>query len=126
MHVNLTHLLTDMGHHIAGLLISIDQMYEMASHIAQKPMTDLTLSYGVCRDEALKTGSRWVPVDYPAKSKKPGIVLVLLEHDAEKKIGLNKWRAGKRVATAKQWLKDRGISGTEKIQFVTTQDPFRE
>jgi ribosomal protein L7/L12 len=115
-----------MVHNISGLLISLKQMYEMASHLSQKPVTELLEAYQVCRAEALKNNARWVPVDYPQNSdaKKTRIVLVLYEHPSEEKIDVIKSNRTKLARTAKERLKVRGMSGTEKIKFVTTDDPF--
>ena len=115
-----------MVHNISGLLISLKQMYEMASHLSQKPVTELLEAYDVCREEALKNKARWVPVDYPqnSDSKKTSIVLVLCEHPSEEKIDTEKSNRTKLARTAKEWLKARGVSRAEKIKFVTTEDPF--
>ena len=115
-----------MVHNISGLLISLKQMHEMASHLSQKPVTELVVAYQVCRAEALKFQTRWVPVDYPqnSDSKKTRIVLVLYEHSSEEKIDAKKSNRTKLARTAKEWLKARGVSGSEKIKFVTIEDPF--
>ncbi|KAF8966964.1 hypothetical protein BDZ97DRAFT_589937 [Flammula alnicola] len=115
-----------MVHNIAGLLITMKQMREMASHLSQKPVTELTEAYHICRAEALKFQTRWVPLDYPKDSdlKKPRILLVLREHESEKTIDVKKGGRTKLARTAREWLKARGVSGAEKIKFVDTEDPF--
>ena len=67
-----------------------------------------------------------MPVDYPqnSDSKKTRIVLVLYEHSSKEKVDAKKSNRTKLARTAKEWLKARGVSGTEKIKFVTTEDPF--
>ena len=111
---------------VSGLLITLKQMHEMASYLSKKPVTELVVAYQVCRAEALKFQARWVPVDYPqnSDSKKTMIVLVLYEHSSEEKVDAKKSNRTKLARTAKEWLKARGVSGTEKIKFVTTEDPF--
>ena len=115
-----------MVHNISGLLISLKQMHEMASYLSQKPVTELIEAYQICREEALKRNARWVPVDYPqnSDSKKTSIILVLFEHPLEEKIDVKRSNRTKLARTAKEWLKARGMLGTEKIKFVTTEDPF--
>jgi hypothetical protein len=103
-----------MVHNISGLLISLKQ----------NPVTELIEAYQVCRAEALKNNAGWVPVDYPQNSdskKTSMIVLVLYEHPLEEKIDVEKSNRTKLARTAKEWLKARGMSGTKKIKFVTTE-----
>ena len=115
-----------MVHNVFGLLINMEQMHEMASHLSQKPITELVIAYQVCRAEGLKFQARWVPVDYPqnSESNKTRIVLVLYEHSSEEKVDAKKSNRTKLARTAKEWLKACGVLGTEKIKFVTTEDPF--
>jgi hypothetical protein len=105
-----------MVHNVYGLLISPNQIHEMASHLSQKPVTELVLAYQVCHAEALKFQARWVPVDYPQNSdaKKTSIVtvLVLYEHSSKEKVDAKRSNRTKLARTAKEWLKMRGVSGT--------------
>ena len=115
-----------MVHNVSGLLISMKQMHEMASHLSQKPVTEQVVAYQICRAEALKFQTRWVPIDYPqnSDSKKTSIVLVLYEHPSEEKVDAKKSNRTKLARTAKEWLKARGVSGTEEMKIVTAEDPF--
>ncbi|KAF8966966.1 hypothetical protein BDZ97DRAFT_590056 [Flammula alnicola] len=112
-----------MVHNIAGLLISMKQMREMASHLSQKPVSGLSEACHICRAEALKFQTRWVPLDYPKDSdlKKPRILLVLYEHDSEKKLNVEKAGRTKIARTAREWLKARGVSGAEKIKLYNVK-----
>ena len=107
-----------MVHNVSGLLISLKQMHEMASHL-----------YQVCHAlaEALKFQARWVPVDYSqnSDSKKTRIDWYYMNTPlTEEKVDAKKSNRTKLARTAKEWLKARGVSGTEKLKFVTTEDPF--
>ncbi|KAF8970083.1 hypothetical protein BDZ97DRAFT_2055394, partial [Flammula alnicola] len=103
-----------MGYRVAGLLITYKQMREMASFLANTEVTSNDVAYSLCSREAEKARSRWVPLDYPEDSQRPRIVLALVEHDGDKKISIRKWNESHRAQTARKWLKDRGVSGTEE------------
>lgn len=47
-------------------------------------------------------------------------MLVLWVHDSEKKINLDNRNSCKLAVTAREWLKARGVSGAEDIEFVDT------
>ncbi|KAF8958793.1 hypothetical protein BDZ97DRAFT_1923409 [Flammula alnicola] len=120
-----TGITSDMGYRVAGLLINYKQMREMASFLAKTEVTSNDVAYSLCSREAEKVRSRWVPVDYPEDSQRPRIVLALVEHDGDKKISTKKWNESHRAQTARKWLKDRNVSGTEEMIFVSVDDPFK-
>ncbi|KAF8874655.1 hypothetical protein BD779DRAFT_235902 [Infundibulicybe gibba] len=115
---------------IIGLLIPFTQMYEMASLRTAEPLDDIQnpaqqcLAFGICSKIAKKAGVRWVPVDYPAGSKRACIILPLYERDDGHPLRMKTWAASKGVAKTRDWLKGHGMSATENLPFVATKDPF--
>jgi hypothetical protein len=114
-----------MGYRVAGLCISLRQMLQMASHLKNEEMKDIHVAFNICCDEAENAGSRWVPVDYPKNSKNPVIVLMLYEHEGDKRISIKKWNESHRAKTARKWLADRGVLDAENLRFVSVDDPLR-
>ncbi|KAF8871648.1 hypothetical protein BD779DRAFT_1791481 [Infundibulicybe gibba] len=115
---------------IIGLLIPFAQMYEMASRHTEEPLievrdpTQQCIAFDICLDIAKKAGVRWVPVDYPAGSKRGCIILPLYERDDGHPLRMKAWAASKGVAKTRDWLKGHGMSATEHLPFVATKDPF--
>ncbi|KAF8875579.1 hypothetical protein BD779DRAFT_1700598 [Infundibulicybe gibba] len=70
-----------------GHLIPFTQMYKMASHCTEEPLIGVwdpaqqCVAFDICLDIAKKAGVCWVPVDYPAGSKRGCIILPLCERD---------------------------------------------
>ena len=112
-----------MVHNVSGFLISLEQMHEMASY--KKPVTELVVAYQVlpCRSSEVpgSLGACRLPTELRFEEN-----LVLYEHFSEEKIDAKKSNRTKLARTAREWLKACGVSGTdsEKIKFVTTEDPF--
>ncbi|KAF8200185.1 hypothetical protein BJ912DRAFT_921665 [Pholiota molesta] len=116
-----------MVNHVAGLLLSWKQMRELGTFIAGKPLgRDKMEAYPLCLREVEKTNHRLIVFDYPAGSKKCKLMLVLFEHNSQRKFSKKKARDLHHTVTAKEWLKARGVSDTENLKFVDTEDTWTE
>ncbi|KAF8899448.1 hypothetical protein BD779DRAFT_84306 [Infundibulicybe gibba] len=115
---------------IVGLMIPFAQMFEMASHHTPKPLDDVRdpsqqcTAFDICKHIAKKAGARWVPVDYPAGSKRACIILPLYQRDDSEPLRMKNWARSKGVARTREWLKAQGMSGTELLPLVAAKDPF--
>ncbi|KAF8884342.1 hypothetical protein BD779DRAFT_1787275 [Infundibulicybe gibba] len=115
---------------IVGILIPFAQMFEMASRHTEELLDNVRSprqqcrAFGICSGIAKKAGVRWVPVDYPAGSKRACIILPLYERDEGQPLHMRSWAASKGVAKTRDWLKDQGMSLTEHLPFVAAKDPF--
>ncbi|KAF8884341.1 hypothetical protein BD779DRAFT_1787274 [Infundibulicybe gibba] len=115
---------------IAGLLIPFAQMYEMASRYTKVPFANISdpkqqcAAFSICLEIAKQAGVRWVPIDYPAGSKRAYIILPLYQRDDTEPLRMRKWAASKGVAKTRDWLKDQGMSSTDVLPFVAAKDPF--
>ncbi|KAF8872462.1 hypothetical protein BD779DRAFT_1572798 [Infundibulicybe gibba] len=90
---------------IIGLLVPFTQIQQIHA-------------FNICYTIAEKAGAHWVPLDYPAGSKRPCLMLLLYERDDTQPLRMKRWAASKCVANARAWLKGHGMSETERLPFV--------
>ena len=111
--------------HVIGLLLSFEQLYEMATFLSAKRVPTVTVSndseaFGICSEEALAHNINLVPVDYPVGSKRPWIVVAFFLHNGAKKFSAKKWGQSRKAAKAREWLKARGVSGVDELRCAST------
>ncbi|KAF8200184.1 hypothetical protein BJ912DRAFT_921664 [Pholiota molesta] len=115
-----------MVNHVVGLLLSYKQMVEFGTYLAGKPLAHGDNAFGYCRKEVRKFQHRFIAIDYPKGSLKGKLMLVLWDHDSEVEFNLEKAKTSKLTMTARDWLKQRGVSDTENLKFVDTEDTWIE
>jgi hypothetical protein len=115
-----------MVNHVVGLLLSTKQMVELGTYVAGKPLDDDENAFSYCRREVRRFQHRFIALDYPKGSQKPKLMLVLWDHDSETEFNLQKAKRSKLTMTARDWLKNRGVSDTENLKFVDTEDTWIE
>jgi hypothetical protein len=115
-----------MVNHVVGLLLNTKEMVELGTYVAEKPLNDDEDAFHYCCEEVRKYQHRFIALDYPKGSKNPKLMLVLWDHDSGTEFDLEKAKRSKLTRTARDWLKKRGVSNTERLMFVDTEDTWIE
>jgi hypothetical protein len=95
------------GRRMAGLVICVEQLQQMASHIEGKPVDSPKEASAICHSVVDQGPAELVLVSTYAW--KTAYLLVLHQHGASKVVDHEMWNNSRLVTSVRRWLAQRGL-----------------